>query len=393
LQPACPFSVGRTIPASSVYVGLLEKYHVHLIEVDPMELAFDNLQSLFQDIGDLVFITDLNGNIIDYNVSGKRLLGFSREEVLNRSLTDYWTDESKCRETLSWVMSEASLYVSNLEVCFRKKSGEDVDISLTLSKIKGTNGDVLGVVGVGRDITEKKKIEKAFKSLNQELENFIYTISHDLKSPVLSIEGYTSLLMRDYKERLDEKGWHYLERIQYNIHKMGMLLGDLLELSRSGRVIGELKEIDAGEIIHVILEDLNFQIRQREITVTVANNFPKIWCDRERITQVFENLFTNSIKFMGDQKNPAIDVGCYEREGYHEFFLKDNGIGIDPVYHDKIFGVFQRLEEIPSEGTGVGLTIARRIVENHNGRIWVVSEPGQGATFYFTLPKKPKRFE
>lgn len=358
-----------------------------------MELAFDNLQSLFQDIGDLVFITDLNGNIIDYNVSGKRLLGFSREEVLNRSLTDYWTDESKCRETLSWVMSEASLYVSNLEVCFRKKSGEDVDISLTLSKIKGTNGDVLGVVGVGRDITEKKKIEKAFKSLNQELENFIYTISHDLKSPVLSIEGYTSLLMRDYKERLDEKGWHYLERIQYNIHKMGMLLGDLLELSRSGRVIGELKEIDAGEIIHVILEDLNFQIRQREITVTVANNFPKIWCDRERITQVFENLFTNSIKFMGDQKNPAIDVGCYEREGYHEFFLKDNGIGIDPVYHDKIFGVFQRLEEIPSEGTGVGLTIARRIVENHNGRIWVVSEPGQGATFYFTLPKKPKRCE
>jgi len=96
---------------------------------------------------------------------------------------------------------------------------------------------------------------------------------------------------------------------------------------------------------------------------------------------------------MGDQKNPAIDVGCYEREGYHEFFLKDNGIGIDPVYHDKIFGVFQRLEEIPSEGTGVGLTIARRIVENHNGRIWVVSEPGQGATFYFTLPKKPKRCE
>lgn len=356
-----------------------------------MDSVYENLPEILQHIGDIVFITDTEGRVKDYNHLWERLLGYSREDVIDHHLTDFWVNHRKCSETLSWVASEASFYVSNLETRFRKKSGGEMDLSLTLSKLKNGNNRVLGVIGIGRDITEKKKVEATLRSIHQELESFIYTISHDLKSPVLSIEEYASILLRDYQERFDDKGRHYLERIQWNINKMGILLKDLLELSRSGRVIGDLTETDTGDIISAVLKEVGPQIKNRGITVVFLNNFPRVLCDRYRLAQVFDNLLSNAVKFMGDQPKPRIEVGYQEREECYEFFVKDNGIGIDPLYHEKVFGIFQRLEEIPAEGTGVGLTIAKRIVENHGGRLWVVSEPKKGATFYFTLPKRTRQ--
>lgn len=355
-----------------------------------MDTAYEQLPDILQHIGDLVFIADTEGRVIDHNLLWERLLGYSREEIIGRSLTDFWVNEKECCETLSWVVAEASSYVSNLEVHFRRKTGGELDLSLTLSKFRNGNGTVLGVIGIARDITEKKKVESALRVIHQELENFINTISHDLKSPVLSIEGYTSILLREYHDRLDEKGRYYLERIQWNINMMGMLLRDLLELSRSGRAIGDLTEVDTGDVISAVLREMGLQIKRSGITVVFSNNFPRVWCDKYRLFQVFENLLSNAIKFMGDQSKPRIDVGYHDRDGYHEFFVKDNGIGIDPLYNEKVFGIFQRLEQVPAEGTGVGLTIAKRIVKNHGGRMWVVSEPKKGATFYFTIPKKTK---
>ena len=354
-----------------------------------MDLTYKQIPSILQHIGDLVFITDTEGRIIDYNFLWERLLGYSRENVVGHHLSEFWLNDRECKEILSWVLADASFYVSNLEVQFKRKAvGESINLSLTLSKLKNGSDSIIGVIGIGRDITEKKKVEIALKAVHKELENFIYTISHDLKSPVLSIEGYTSLLIRDYQEKLDEKGQHYLERIQWNINNMGVLLKNLLELSRSGRVIGELTEVDTGEVVSAIHSEIEPQCKLKGIKVVIDKNLPIVLCDRYRLSQVFDNLLSNAIKFMGDQADPQIEIGCHNREGYYEFFIKDNGIGIDPLYHEKIFGVFQRLEKVPVEGTGVGLTIASRIIENHGGRMWVVSESGHGSTFYFTIPKK-----
>lgn len=355
-----------------------------------MASGFENIPEILQYIGDLIFVTDKGGGVMDCNQQWERFLGYTRKDVVGHPLTDFWINETACKETMLWVVSDASFYVSNLETRFRKKNGGEMDISLTLSKLKNGNDKILGVIGVGRDITEKKKVEATLCSIRQELENFTYTISHDLKSPVLSIEGYTSLLLRDYHDRLDDKGRHYLERIQWNINKMGILLKDILELSRAGRIIGDMTEVDTGDILSAVLRELKPLIKDRGINIVFSNNFPSVLCDRDRMAQVFDNLLSNAIKFMGDQPEPRIEVGCQEKDECYEFFIKDNGVGIDPLYHTNVFGLFQRLEEVPAEGAGVGLTIAKRIVENHGGRIWVVSKPVQGATFYFTLPRRTK---
>lgn len=353
-----------------------------------MGSVYENLTSLLQHTGDLVFVIDTAGIIQAYNTWGIRMIGYTQEEVVGRPLTDLWINGKECNESLSWIQSEASVCVSNLETRFLKKNGEELDLSITLSKHKDSNGNVIGIVGVGRDITEKKKVEQNLKAIRREMENFIYIVSHDLKSPLISIEGYTSMLIRGYNAVLDDKGKHYVERIQWNINKMEALLVGLLEISRLGQVIGDLTVADVGQIISDILEDITPRVTEKGGVVVVSDNIPRIMCDRYRLAQVFENLLSNAVKFMGDQPEPKIEIGFRDAGRYYEFFVKDNGIGIAPVYHEKVFGIFQRLEDIPVEGTGVGLTIAKRIVENHGGRIWVESEPGQGATFYFTIEKR-----
>ena len=356
-----------------------------------MDSVYENLTNILQHTGDLVFVTDTKGVIQGYNPWGIRILGFTPEEVMGRPLTALWINGKECEDTLAWVLSEASVCVSNLETRFLKKNGEEMDLSLTLSKHRNGDGSALGIVGIGRDVTEKKKMEAQLRSIQLELENFIYVVSHDLKSPLISIEGYTSMLIRGYKAVLDDKARHYLERIHWNINKMESLLVGLLDLSRVGRVIGNITEVDIGEVVSDILEDITPRIEEKGGGVALPDYFPMIWCDRYRLSQVFENLISNAVKFMGNQSEPRVEVGFHDRGRYFEFFVKDNGIGIDPSYHEKIFGIFQRLEEIEVEGSGVGLTIARRIVENHGGRIWVDSKPGHGSIFYFTIDKKMEK--
>src|SRR3990170_383847 len=221
-----------------------------------MDAIYKDLTNLFQHSCDLVFVTDTKGIIQAINSWGIRILGYTPEEVMGRQLNDFCVNGRECQETLAWVVSETSVCVCNLETKFLKKNGDEVDLNLTLSRHNNSDGSATGIVGIGRDITEKKKIETKLRSVQRELENFVYVVSHDLKSPLLSIEGYTSMLIRGYTDLLDEKGKHYLERIQWNIHKTESLLTGLLELSRVGQVIGELTEVDMGEIVSEILEEI-----------------------------------------------------------------------------------------------------------------------------------------
>ena len=246
------------------------------------------------------------------------------------------------------------------------------------------------ILGNAVDITEQKQAEEELRKINEELKNFVHVVSHDLKTPIISIQGFSSRLLKNYQEKLGEKGRVYLEHIKTSGRRMEVLVSDLLTLSKIGRVVSNLKDISSHEIVKNLTSDLQDRVKEKGIELVVAHNLPTISCDGERIYQVFQNLLVNAIKFMGDTESPQIEIGYADMGDFHQFSVRDNGIGIDPKYHRRIFDMFHRLKKIEDEeGTGLGLAIVDRIVTDHDGKVWVESEKGKGATFYFTLPKDP----
>jgi len=238
------------------------------------------------------------------------------------------------------------------------------------------------------DITEQKKVEEDLQKINEELENFVRIVSHDLKIPIISVQGFSSRLFKNYQDRLDEKGLQYVEQIRTSADRMEALVSDLLSLSRIGRVVSDFTDVSLQKILKDVASCLKHRLEENGIELVVTENLPSIHCDGERIYQVFENLLSNAIKFVHGTKDPRVEVGCEDKEDAYQFYVRDNGIGIDPKYHGKIFEMFHRLKEVKDEqGTGLGLAIVERVVNNHGGKVWVESEKGKGATFYFTLPK------
>jgi len=255
------------------------------------------------------------------------------------------------------------------------------------------------------EVSERKRAqealranEKALEALlaeltdkNTELEAFVYTVSHDLKTPIVTIEGFIGALREDFGDILSEVGEKYLRYMSDAARKMEVLINDLLELSRVGRLSETKAEFSLGEPVEDAMETLGPQIEAANIAVSVQKDLPAVYAERKRMGQVMDNLLTNAVKYIGkDNPDPRIDVGCTDRNGEKVFWVRDNGIGIEQRYFDKIFQIFERLPaaKLAGEGTGIGLTIVRRIIEKHGGRIWVTSELGRGSTFYFTLKDK-----
>ena len=235
-----------------------------------------------------------------------------------------------------------------------------------------------------------RRVNQELERKNAELERFSYTVSHDLKNPIITIKGFVSMLETDLKENRPDRIHDDYRRIANAADKMDALLSDLLEFSRIGRVINQPVEIELNQLVREALEMLDARIRSRNIKILVAPALPTIFGDRIRLREVFENLIANAIKFSGDQPAPIIEIGIRGEKAELVVFVKDNGIGIQGKFQEKIFGLFEKLN--PSiEGTGVGLALAKRIIETHDGRIWVESEGlGKGSTFCFTVPDSRK---
>ena len=245
-----------------------------------------------------------------------------------------------------------------------------------------------------QDVTERKRAEEERERLlaeiaakNQELESFVYTISHDLRAPLVSMDGFYSLLKRESQDQLGEQGQHYLERIRANVAHMNTLVTELLELSRIGRVVGPEEEIDVGVLLREIEKGLVLKLEQEGVEFIVQQPLPAVRGDRGRIRQVFANLIENAVKFRSLERGLRIEVGCEEERGFYRFHVRDNGIGILPQYQEQIFEPFRQLDR-GIEGVGMGLALVKRIVAYHRGRFWVESELGKGSTFYFTIPDR-----
>jgi len=236
------------------------------------------------------------------------------------------------------------------------------------------------------ELTVSEDLVIELEGKNAELERFTYTVSHDLKSPLITIRGFLGYLEKDAIDGNIERLTNDIERISKAAGKMGQLLDELLELSRIGRLMNEPEEISFETVVREAVGLVEGQIKDSNIKVKIGSDLPKVYGDRTRLVEVVQNLVDNAVKFTKDQPNPKIEIGVRDDNGDTIFYVKDNGIGIDPKYHKKIFGLFDKLDP-GSDGTGVGLALVKRIVEVHGGRIWVESEPGKGATFCFTLAK------
>jgi PAS domain S-box-containing protein len=341
-------------------------------------------RQLFEGIGDAVTVYNWGGRFLDCNEAALQRLGYSREEFLLLRTADIVHPDfhlaMKINRERIWAGE-----IAVVESAHRHKDGRVIPVEVNALKVRHQGQPA--ILAVARDITARKRGEEERERLlaeleakNRELESFVYTVSHDLKAPLISLDGFSSALQKEF-----DKGKHYLERIQANVAHMDGLIRDLLDLSRVGRVLGPIEEIDVATLLMEIQEELAVELAKARAEFVVEEPLPAIHADRSRIRQVFANLIVNAIKFRTEGKPLRIEVGCQEERNFYRFCVADNGIGIAPQYHQQIFDPFRQLDpEI--EGLGMGLALVKKIVEHHGGRVWVESEEGEGASFCFTLP-------
>ncbi|NWF65006.1 MAG: PAS domain S-box protein [Chloroflexi bacterium] len=235
--------------------------------------------------------------------------------------------------------------------------------------------------------TEREKLIEELENKNAELERFTYTVSHDLKSPIITIRGFLGFLEQDALSGNISRLRGDIKRIADATEKMQTLLNELLELSRIGRLVNPAAQVPFNAIVEEAISIVQGRLQNANIQVNIQSAMPSVYVDRPRMVEALQNLIDNAAKFV--KTDPRIEVGQQGLDGEMPiFYVRDNGIGIDPIHHERIFGLFNKLDA-DSEGTGVGLALVKRIIEVHKGRIWVQSEPGKGATFFFTLPTKP----
>ncbi len=363
-----------------------------------LEASEAKFATAFRSSPDAILITSIpEGEIVDVNDSFSRIAGYGREEVLRRTTRDLgiWVSREDRDRMQATLQREGR--VRDLQTRVRNRSGEmrTCVISGEIVEIE----DRPHLLTVVRDITEQQRAEeersafvRELEAKNAELERFTYTVSHDLKSPLVTIRGFLGLLEKDIAAGDAGRVKKDVERIFAASETMRRLLDDLLELSRIGRQVNPPQEIDSAELIREALELVGGSIAERGVEVEVEPFSGVLFGDRPRLLEVLQNLLENAVRFMGDQAVPRLTVGERSRDGETVLFVRDNGIGIDPRYHEKIFGLFDRLDP-GVEGTGIGLALVKRIVEVHGGRVWVESAgvAGEGSTFCLTLPGRQEQ--
>ncbi len=323
-----------------------------------------------------------------------KMSGYSAEELTQMHIYDIDPDFPLEK----WKAHRQSLQASDssaFETIHKRKDGTLIPVEVRNRYLKFEESGF--AVSFISDISERKHAEMERESLiaeleakNRELEQFTYTVSHDLKAPLITIRGFLNHLEDDISTGDDERAKKDMQRIVQASDRMELLLNDLLELSRIGRIVNPPQAVSFERVVHEALERVAGSLAKRAVQVEIQAGLPEIYGDRTRLVQVMQNLIDNACKFMGDQTAPCIEIGQSGKDanGMPVFFVRDNGIGIDPQHRDSIFGLFNKLDHTV-EGTGIGLALVKRIVEVYGGQVWVDSEGlGKGATFYFTLADK-----
>jgi PAS domain S-box-containing protein len=348
------------------------------------------LRTLIDNLPDYVYAMDAEGRFIIANVAVARQLGFSSpNEVIGKSNFDLFPHELATRyhaDEQKIIRSGQGLYNHEGPTVDASKKEKNRWVSTTKVPLRNAQGEIAGFIGLGHDITERKRQEEELKQKNSELERFTYTVSHDLKSPLVTVKTFLGYLEQDLARPDMERVKQDVAYMHTATEKMGQLLDELLNLARVGRKKNPVVRVTFRELAQEALRLVAGRISTGGVKVQVADAVVTLEGDRSRLMEIWQNLVENACKFMGNQPQPQVEIGVEKRGPETIFFVRDNGAGIDPRYQAKVFGLFEQLNP-KGEGTGMGLALVKRIVELYEGRIWVESAgPGQGANFLFTLP-------
>lgn len=389
-------------------------------------------RSLIESSLDPLVTISTEGKIMDVNRSTEMVTGFSRNNLIGSDFSDYFTEPEKAKEGYKLVFLHGA--VRDYPLAIRNVSGQVTEVLYNASVYKDDSGAVQGVFAAARDVTELRRMQKELRSAhdelemrvkertnelqqanealeseikerkevekliefrtrllevtNKELESFSYSVSHDLRAPLRAIDGYSRMILRDQSDRLDDEAKRKFALIRSSTQMMGKLIDDLLSFSRLGRLEIKMSNLDMESLIHDVWNEQQIINPNRELAIQMMN-LPSGWGDRTLIRQVYSNLLSNAIKYTKFRSKASIETGGYTERDENIYYVKDNGVGFDMEYYDKLFGVFQRLHSTDDyEGTGVGLAIVQRIVHRHGGRVWAEAEVDKGAVFYFSLQRK-----
>jgi PAS domain S-box-containing protein len=361
-----------------------EKRYRHLFENNPLPMWVYDIETL---------------DFLAVNDAAAFYYGYSQEEFLSMTIKDIRPPED-IPILVENVLGSSSGINNGNGWRHRKKDGSIIDVEITSHELifDGKRSRLV----LANDVTDRKRAEIAILQLNQtleqrvsertseleaankELEAFSYSVSHDLRAPLRAIDGFSRIFLEDYADKLDDEGRRVLDVIRNNAQNMGQLIDDLLAFSRLGRKQIEPTKIDMRELA----QDVCAHLESSSDSNIKIEQLPATEGDRALLRQVFVNLISNAVKYSGTKENTPIEVGGRTENGENIYYVRDQGVGFDMKYANKLFGVFQRLHSVEEfEGTGVGLAIVQRIVHRHGGRVWAEAEVGKGATFYFSLPQ------
>ena len=377
-----------------------EQLQQEIMERKRVEESQAQLAAIVESSDDAIIGKTLDGIIFSWNSGAEKLYGYSSEEMKNRPISALLPPNRPDEMPTILERIKHGENIKHYETIRIRKDGSIIYVSLTTSPIKDMAGNIIGASTIARDVTERKRAEEEIKKLdqelkyqimqleaaNKELEAFSYSVSHDLRAPLRAIDGFSRVMLEDYIDKLDDEGKRHLNIIRTNTQKMGQLIDDLLLFSRLGRQELRASGIDMGKLAKAVSEELKLAFPERKLKFTINTLIPAQG-DQAMIRQVFVNLLSNAVKFTKPKEGALIEVDGRSEGFENVYIVKDNGVGFDMQYVNKLFGVFQRLHSSEEfEGTGVGLAIVQRIIHRHGGRVWAEGKVGEGAIFYFSLP-------
>jgi len=333
---------------------------------------------------------DPAGRIVSWNAGAERIKGYRADEIIGREFSCFYTPEDAAAGKPAANLREAAERGHcEIEGWRVRKDGSRFWADAVLAAIHDRDGALVGFAKVTRDLTERKQAQESLARTNAELEGFSYSVSHDLRSPLRAIDGYARVLLEDYAAALDAEGQRLLNAVRDNAKRMGQLIDALLRFSRLGRQALKMEPVDITGVARAVLEDLR-RAGGDGLPEVSLQNLPSAIGDRTLLQQVLANLVSNAFKFSRTRPRPRVEIAARLEGNEAVYFVRDNGVGFDMAYADKLFQVFTRLHGANEfEGTGVGLALVQRIVERHGGRVWAEGAVNEGATFYFTLPRPP----
>lgn len=355
---------------------------------EALKLASQEISDLYNNAPCGYHSVDKDGVVIEMNKTWLKWLGREREEVINKlKFVDLLTPKSRDIFERNFTVLKTNGSLTGVEFEVIRKNREKQLVIVNDLGITDERGDFLKSRSTAFDITERARAEQKVVEINRELEAFTYSVSHDLRAPLRSIDGYSKILQEEYGQHLDAEASRLLGIVRRNAKRMGHLIDDLLEFSRMGRKEIAMMMIDMNSLVENIKQELLASETDRSIEFAIQP-LKNAVADVNMIRQVWINVISNALKYTKKNERSKIEVGCQDESKRIVYYIRDNGVGFDMQYANKLFGVFQRLHKIEEfEGTGVGLALAHRILNRHGGKIWAESSVNEGATFYFFLPK------